>query len=136
MKELEKIAEEFKRSAEVIRELKEKLETTEEKARYWQDKYDKALHDYLELEKAAEKCSGELMTLKERFADIVAENQILKQSVFFGNDKRAHDIALAALKMEWKKGEIHHQNDSGSVRYYLAAYKYILEQLEADSTKD
>lgn len=136
MEELEKIAEEFKRSAKVIRELKEKLETTEKKARYWQDKYDKALHDYLELEKAAEKCSGELMTLKERFAEVIAENQILKQSCFFGNDKRAHDIALAALKTEWKKGEVHHQNDSGSVRYYLAAYKYILEQLEADSTKD
>lgn len=136
MEELEKIAEEFKRSAKVIRELKEKLETTEDKARYWQDKYDKALHDYLELEKAAEKCSGELMTLKERFAEVIAENHILKQSCFFGNDKRAHDIALAALKMEWKKGEIHHQNDSGSMRYYLASYKYILEQLEADSTKD
>ena len=34
MKELEKIAEEFKRSAEVIRELREKLEATEKKARY------------------------------------------------------------------------------------------------------
>lgn len=136
MEELEKIAEEFKRSAKVIRELKEKLETTEDKARYWQDKYDKALHDYLELEKAAEKCSGELMTLKERFVEVIAENRILKQSCFFGNDKRAHDIALAALKTEWKKGEVHHQNDSGSVRYYLAAYKYILEQLEADSNKD
>ena len=136
MEKLEKIAEEFNRSAKVIRELREKLETTEEKARYWQDKYDKALHDYLELEKAAEKCSGELMTLKERFAEVVAENHILKQSCFFGNDKRAHDIALAALKTEWKKGEVHHQNDSGSVRYYLAAYKYILEQLEADSNKD
>ena len=136
MKELEKIAEEFKRSAEVIRELKEKLETTEEKARYWQDKYDKALHDYLKLEKSVEGSNSYLTTLKERFAEVAAENHILKQSCFFGNDKRAHDIALAALKMEWKKGEIHHQNDSGSVRYYLAAYKYILEQLEADSTKD
>ena len=77
-----------------------------------------------------------MTTLKERFAEVIAENHILKQSCFFGNDKRAHDIALAALKMEWKKGEIHHQNDSGSVRYYLAAYKYILEQLEADQNKD
>lgn len=116
----------------VLSELEEKLREAEEKAKYWQDKYDKALHDYLELEKAAEKCSGELMTLKERFAEVVAENQILKQSCFFGNDKRAHDIALAALKMEWKKGEIHHQNDSGSMRYYLASYKYILEQLEKE----
>lgn len=136
MKELEKIAEEFNRSAEVIRELKEKLEATKDKARYWQDKYDKALHNYLELEKAAEKCSGELMTLKERFAEVVAENNILKQSSFFGNDKRAHDIALAALKAEWKKGDVHHQNDSGSVRYYLVAYKYILEQLEANQNKE
>lgn len=116
----------------VLSELEEKLRETEEKAKYWQDKYDKALHDYLELEKAAEKCSGELMTLKERFAEVVAENHILKQSCFFGNDKRAHDIALAALKTEWKKGEIHHQNDSGSMRYYLASYKYILEQLEKE----
>ena len=114
----------------------EKKKIAEDKARYWKDKYDKALHDYLELEKAAEKCSGELMTLKERFAEVIAENHILKQSVFFGNDKRAHDIALAALKMEWKKGEIHHQNDSRSMGYYLAAYKYALEQLEADQNKD
>lgn len=121
---------------DAIGRLQEELAVTKDKAQYWQDKYDKALHNYLELEKAAEKCSGELMVLKERFAEVVAENHILKQSCFFGNDKRAHDIALAALKMEWKKGEIHHQNDSGSMRYYLASYKYVLEQLEADQNKE
>lgn len=123
-------------AGKIISELNDKLRETEDKARYWQDKYDKALHDYLELEKATEETNSYLTTLKERFAEVIAENHILKQSVFFGNDKRAHDIALAALKMEWKKGEIHHQNDSESMGYYLAAYKYALEQLEADQNKD
>lgn len=134
MKELEKIAEEFKRSAEVIRELREKLEATEKKAQYWKDKYDKSLHDYLELEKAAEKCSGELMNLKERFAEVIAENHILKQSCFFGNDKRAHDIALESLKRQWKSGRVEADDGGESFAWYIAAYKYILKELEKELT--
>lgn len=123
-------------SGEIIGKLQGELAIAEDDARYWQGAYEKANHDYYELKKATEESGDYLKTLQERFAEVVAENHILKQSCFFGNDKRAHDIALAALKMEWKKGEIHHQNDSGSMRYYLAAYKYILEQLEADQNKD
>lgn len=128
---------------DTIRELQMKLETTEEKAQYWKTRCEGIEHDHEmlmktlgEYEEKVKENDGYLATLKERFAEVVAENHILKQSCFFGNDKRAHDIALAALKMEWKKGEIHHQNDSGSMRYYLASYKYALEQLEADQNKD
>ncbi len=123
-------------TGDTIDRLQEELATVKDKAKYWMDEYYKAWDNYLKLEKATEKCSGELMTLKERFAEVVAENQILKQSCFFGNDKRAHDIALAALKMEWKKGNTHHQNDSGSMRYYLKVYKYALEQLDTDQNEE
>lgn len=121
---------------DTIDKLQAELAIVKDKAQYWQDKYDKALHDYLDLEKAAEKCSGELMTLKERFAEVVAENQILKQSFFFGNDKRAHDIALAALKMKWKKGRINLRDGGESMAYYTASYKYVIGQLEADQNKE
>ena len=127
----------FKGTAgDTIDRLQEELAIVKDKAQYWHDEYDEARHNYLELEKAAEKCSGELITLKERFAEVVAENHILKQSCFFGNDKRAHDIALAALKMEWKKGRINLRDGGESMAYYIASYKYVCGQLEADQNKE
>lgn len=133
-------------SGDIIGKLQVELAIAKDDARYWQSAYEKANHDYYELKKTAQywrnRCEGiehdhEMLikTLGEREKEVrELRSKATAADSFLAH--RAHDIALAALKMEWKKGEIHHQNDSGSVRYYLAAYKYILEQLEADQNKD
>ena len=89
-----------------------------EKAEYWHDKYDVALHEQIKLEQAAEKCSAELMSLKERFAEVVAE--------------RAHAIALEYMKRKWKDKTIPVDNCTASISAYKAAYKYACEQLEKE----
>lgn len=103
-----------------------------EKAEYWHDKYDVALHEQINLEQAAEKCSAELMSLKERFAEVVAENQLYKHQCFFGVAERAHAIALEYMKRKWKDKTIPVDNCTASISVYKAAYKYACEQLEKE----
>ena len=123
----------FKGTAgDTIDKLQEELAIVKDKAQYWHDEYDETRRNYLELKKAHERLSKEAVSLKSQLDEEIRMNKLPYGFI----EQAAHDIALAALKMEWKKGEIHHQNDSGSMRYYLAAYKYILEQLEADINKD
>lgn len=119
-------------TGDTIDRLQEELSIVKDKAQYWQDKYDRALHDFIELEKAYEQLSKEASSLKGQLDEEIRMNKLPYGFI----EQAAHDIALAALKMEWKKGEIHHQNDSGSMRYYLASYKYVLEQLESGLSKE
>ena len=119
----------FKGTAgDIIAQLQEELAVTKDKAQYWHDEYDEARHNFLELKKAYERLSKEAVSLKTQLDEEIRMNKLPYGFI----EQAAHDIALAALKMEWKKGETHHQNDSGSMRYYLASYKYVLEQLKAD----
>ena len=51
-------------AGKVISELEDKLRETEDKAEYWQYKYDTALHRQIELEKQLEKLGKEACALK------------------------------------------------------------------------
>ena len=130
----------FKGTAgDTIRELQEELEQEKKSSQYWKERYNEEIQRLgrqQALFNSLEHDHEMLMDTLEKYEDTVRE---LKAKVTTADSflmHRAHDIALAALKMEWKKGEIHHQNDSGSMRYYLASYKYVLEQLEADQNKE
>lgn len=128
---------------DTIGKLQEELEQEKKTSQYWKNRCEGIEHDHEmlmktlgEFEEKVKENDGYLTTLKERFAEVVAENHILKQSCFFGNDKRAHDIALAALKWEWKKGGVNPRNGDESMVYYIVSYKYVLGQLEADQNKE
>lgn len=126
-------------SGDIIGKLQEDLEQEKKTSQYWKEKYNEEIQRLgrqQALFSSMEHDHERLIELLGKYENTVRELRSKAAAADSFLAHRAHDIALAALKMEWKKGEIHHQNDSGSVRYYLAAYKYILEQLEADQNKD
>ena len=56
-------------AGKVISELKDKLRETEDKAKYWQDKYDTVLHRQIELEKQLEELGKEACALKTQLSE-------------------------------------------------------------------
>ena len=130
----------FKGTAgDTIGKLQEELEQEKKSSQYWKERYNegiKRLGRQQALFNSLEHDHEMLMDTLGKYEDTVRELRAKATTADIFLMHRAHDIALAALKMEWKKGEIHHQNDSGSMRYYLASYKYVLEQLESDQNKE
>lgn len=49
-------------------------------------------------------------------------------------EKCAHDIALESLKRQWERGRVEVDNGGESLTWYIAAYKYILKELEKELT--
>jgi predicted Zn-dependent peptidase len=126
-------------SGDIIGKLQGELEQEKKTSQYWKEKYNEEIqrlgrqqalfssmeHDHEGLIELLGKYENTVRELRSKAA---AADSILAH--------RAHDIALAALKMEWKKGEINFRDGGESMAYYTASYKYVLEQLEADQNKE
>lgn len=112
-------------AGKVISELKDKLRETEDKAKYWQDKYDTVLHRQIELEKQLEELGKEACALKTQLDEEIRMNKIPYGFI----EQAAHDIALEVLKRKWKSKEFSVDNDVSSMDCYIASFKYAVKQL-------
>ena len=78
----------------VLSELEEKLREAEEKAKYWQDKYDRAIHEQIKLERELERLTHKAAETERRLEEELHRN-IMPCGLRRMSDR---EVTLAILK--------------------------------------